>query len=412
MVRNVHRLNALAVKRAKKAGFYADGGGLYLLVSESGARSWVFRFSLNGKAYMQGMGPASANGVSLAKARELAAGKQGELAAGRVPLGKRQAQRLERAKGAPKTFRRCAEDYIKAHSPAWKNPKHRAQWSATLEQYAYPVMGDRSVSEIDVALVLRVLEPIWQEKPETASRLRGRIEKILDSALVSGYRQGENPARWRAWLQTKLPPRSKVRRVQHHPAMAYGRVGAFMAKLRKEEGIAARALELLILTATRTSEAIGAKWEDEIDLPAALWIIPAERIKAGREHRIPLSPAAVALLKDLERLRTGPYVFPGRKPNMPLSNMALLAVMRRLGHGDLTVHGFRSTFRDWVGEQTTYPREIAEVALAHALKDKTEASYQRGDYLEKRARLMADWAGHCARIAKAGEVVPIRRRAK
>jgi integrase len=412
MVRNVHRLTALAVKRAKRPGFYSDGGGLYLLVSKTGARSWVFRFSLNGKAYMQGIGSAAANGVTLAQARDMAAAKQGELAAGRVPMGKREARRIERAKAAPKTFRQCAADYIKAHSGSWKNAKHRAQWEATLEQYAYPVFGDLPVGKVDLAQMLRMLEPIWRVKPETASRLRGRVEAILDSALVSGDRQGENPARWKGWLQTKLPPRSKVRRVRHHPAMAYKDVGAFMARLRKEDGIAARALEFVILTVPRTSETIGAMWS-EIDLANALWIIPPERIKAEREHRVPLSPAAVALLEDLQRLQLGSkFVFPGRRAGKPLSNMAMLALLGRMGHDDCTVHGFRSTFRDWVGERTAYPREIAEVALSHALKDKTEAAYQRGDYLEKRRRLMDEWATFCGTVAKGGKVVPINRAAQ
>ena len=287
--------------------------------------------------------------------------------------------------------------------------KHGNQWRNTLATYVYPLIGALSVQQIDAGLVVRVLEPIWTTKAETAGRVRQRIEAVLDSATARGHRSGENPARWRGHLENLLPALSKVKRVQHHPALPYTEIGAFMAELRQQAGLVARAMELLILTATRTSEAIAARWS-EIDLEQKIWTIPAERIKAGREHRIPLSPAAVALLRQLAETKVNEFVFPGR-PGKPLSNGALLALLRRMTGSDLTTHGFRSTFRDWAAEQTNFPRDVAEMALSHAIGDKVEAAYRRGDLLEKRRRMMEAWAAFAATKPAAGKVViPMQRR--
>jgi integrase len=286
--------------------------------------------------------------------------------------------------------------------------KHAEQWRSTLSTYAYPVVGSQSVQAVNVALVMKVLEPIWDTKTETASRVRGRIESVLDWATARGYRRGENPARWRGHLQNLLPKREKVRRVVHHPALPYIEIGNFMTALRAHRGVAARAFEFLILTASRTSETIGARW-DELDVDKAIWTVPAERIKAGREHRVPLSAPLVALIKRLSNTKAGEFLFPGTEPDRPLSNMAFLALLKRMDRADITPHGFRSTFRDWAAEQTNYPREAAEMALAHAVGDKVEAAYRRGDLFEKRRRLMGDWAQYCAmKKTSSAKIVSIR----
>ena len=409
MARQIGRLTALAVSRAKAAGMYADGGGLYLQVTAAGARTWIYRFTLQGRTRDMGLGSLSA--VSLSEARTRALEARRLKSAGIDPIGARDGQRAtERAETAKQiTFKDAAEAFIKAHQAGWRNAKHCDQWRNTLATYVYPLMGALPVQQIDAGLVVRVLEPIWTTKAETAGRVRQRIEAVLDSATARGYRSGENPARWRGHLENLLPALSKVRRVQHHPALPYTEIGAFMAELRKQAGLAARAMELLILTATRTTEAIAARWS-EIDLEQKIWTIPAERIKAGREHRIPLSPAAVALLHQLAKTKVNEFVFPGR-PGKPLSDGALLALLRRMTGSDLTTHGFRSTFRDWAAEQTNFPREVAEMALSHAIGDKVEAAYRRGDLLEKRRRMMEAWAAFAATKPAAGKVViPMQRR--
>lgn len=294
------------------------------------------------------------------------------------------------------TFKECAEQYIEAHRPRWSNPKHEAQWAATLNTYAYPVIGDQPVAKISNSagtdLVMKVLEPIWHEKTETASRVRGRIESILDWAKVRGYRDGDNPARWRGHLDKLLPPKSKVAPVKHHAALPYSDVPTFMRELRKQSGTAARALEFTILTAARTSEVLGAK-RSEIDRKARMWLVPAERMKGRREHRVPLSDAALAIV---DAAPNGEYLFPGAKRGKPLSNMAMTMLLDRMGIRDqVTTHGFRSTFRDWGSEATDYPNELLEMAIAHTVGDKVEAAYRRGDMLAKRHRLMADWQSFC-----------------
>jgi integrase len=355
------------------------------------------------------MGLGSLHTVSLAEARRKAKEAREALDAGKDPIAdrdaKRAAERAARAKSV--TFRQATEAYIASHAAGWRNEKHSDQWRNTLAAYAFPVIGDLPVGEVDTNLVLKILEPIWESKTETATRVRGRIEAILDAAKVRGQRAGENPARWRGHLRDLLPERSKVKAVTHHAALPFGKLGAFMADLRGQDGMAAKALTFVILTACRTSEAIGATW-DEIDLEGATWTIPADRIKAGREHRVPLSRAAVALLRPLAKAKDGSgFVFMGGKHKRGLSNGAMLALLRRMGRDDLTAHGFRSTFRDWAAEQTNFPREVAEAALAHVVSDKTEAAYRRGDLFEKRRRLMEAWATFACTITPKGEVVKL-----
>jgi integrase len=402
--RTLHRLSAVGVSRASKPGKYPDGGNLWLQVSKWGTKSWLFRYSRHGKDRWHGLG--SVNILSLAEARERARDCHKLLLDGIDPIEHRKAQRMKAKLDAARamTFRQCAEAYIEAHRPSWKNPKHAAQWPATLGAYAYPTFGQLPVAEIDTALVLKVLEPIWSTKPETASRVRGRIESVLDWARARQYRQGENPARWRGHLDKLLPARSKVRKVKHHAALPYKEVTGLMEALREEKGVSPKALEFAILTAARTSEVIGATWA-EIDLDEKLWVVPGDRMKAGKEHRIPLSDRAVEILRNLPR--EGNYVFPGGKAKAPLSNMAMLTTLRRMERRELTVHGFRSTFRDWCAEQTAYPHEVAEMALAHAVSNKVEAAYRRGDLFEKRRRLLDDWAAYCA-APPAGQVLQIR----
>jgi integrase len=408
MARNSNRLTAIAVQAAKKPGsMLCDGHGLYLRIGPTGAKSWVYRYRQGARLHDLGLGPLYT--VSLKEAREKA------LAARKLRLddidpieakrAKRLTARVEAAKAM--TFKACAEAYIAAHSAGWRNPKHRAQWPATLETYVFPVFGDLPVQAIDVGLVMKALEPIWTTKPETAGRVRGRIESVLDWATARGHRQGDNPARWRGHLNNLLPARAKVRRVEHHAALPYAEIGGFMAELQQQEGVAARALEFAILTAARTGEVIGACWA-EINIAERLWIVPGERMKAGKEHRVPLSDAALAIVNAMAEIRSGEFVFPGGKAGRSLSNMSLLMTMRRMGRGDLTAHGFRSSFRDWAAERTLFAAEVAEMALAHVVGDKVEAAYRRGDMLQKRQQIMQAWAAFCAAgPAESGKVVTL-----
>lgn len=412
MPREINKLNALAVTRAKTRGYLSDGGGLYLQVSPNGSKSWVFRFRDGPKLREMGLGPTHT--VSLAEARDAALICRKQRLAGLDPIAARHdalaIARLEAAKAL--TFEQCAEAYIESHKAGWQNAKHAAQWAATLKTYAYPAFGNLPVAGVDTGLVLKALEPIWATKAETASRLRQRIEAVLDWARVRGYRIGENPARWKGHLDQTLPARAKVAKVEHHAALPYPEIGPFMAQLRQQPGTSALALEFAILTAARTSEVLGATWA-EIDLDAQVWAIPADRMKAGKEHRIPLSAPALAILHKLTPLQSGRFVFPGGKTGKPLSTMALLMTLRRLNRSDLTAHGFRSTFRDWAAERTNYPREVAEQALAHSLPDKVEAAYRRGDLFDKRRHLMDDWAVFCATTAApAADVTSVRRGAQ
>jgi integrase len=388
---------------------YADGGGLYLQVTEGGA-SWIYRYMLNKRAREMGLGPLALYGLS--EARGLAQDARRLRHQGIDPIEARQAAkaqiRLDAAKAM--TFQQCADRYIAAHRPGWRNGKHAGQWQATLTTYAGPVFGKLPVQAIDTALVLKVLEPIWTEKPETAGRVRGRIERVLDWAKVRGYRIGENPARWRGHLDHLLPARSRVRKVEHHAALAYAELPSFLAALRAQEGIAARALEFAILTAARTGEVIGARWS-EVDLLDKIWTVPSERMKAHREHRVPLSTRALAILEEMQPHRHADhgFLFPGGKNGKPLSNMAFLMLLRRMGRGDLTAHGFRATFKTWASERTSFQNEVVEAALAHVTGSKVEQAYQRGDLFEKRRRLMQQWEMFCTTApTERGKVVPMQ----
>ncbi len=407
VAREIHRLSAKFVENLRRPGYYCDGGGLYVQVSPTLSKSWIFRFARNGKSREMGLGPERM--VSLAEARAKASDARRQLVDDIDPIAKRDDRRAqERLKSAGiTTFDECAKKYISAHKAGWRNSKHASQWHSTLSTYASTAIGKLAVQDVDTALVLRVLEPIWSAKPETASRLRGRIERILDYARVRGYRSGENPARWRGHLDKLLPSGLNRKNREHHPALPYGDVGDFIRSLRAQNGTAARALEFLILNASRTNEVIGARLA-EFDLSKGLWTIPAARMKSGNEHRVPLSPRTVEIAKDQ---KDGTYLFPGMKGDEPLSNMAMLELLKRMGRDDLTVHGFRSTFRDWAAECTTYPREVCEMALAHAIGDKVEAAYRRGDLFEKRRKLMQDWAKFCELPKISGKVMSIKRSA-
>jgi integrase len=391
-------LSVRKIETIRDAGYYGDGGGLYLRVTATGTKGWIFRYQIAGRRRDMGLGAVDL--VSLAEARRKAIEARKLIADGQDPLDAKIAESTAAAVEAAKaiTFKAAAEAYIASHQAAWRNPKHAAQWAATLTTYVYPVFGELPVSAADTELVMRVLQPIWSTKSETASRVRGRIESILDWAKVRGYRDGENPARWKGHLQALLPAKAKVAKVEHHAALPYTDMPAFMAALRVTDGMAARALRFAILTAARTGEALGATWA-EINLTARLWTVPAERMKAGKEHRVPLSEPAMTLLRDLYEVRQGDPVFPGAVKGRGLSNMALLMALRRLGRADLTAHGFRSTFRDWVAEQTNFPSEVAEMALAHTVGDKVEAAYRRGDLFEKRRQLAEAWGGFCSQPA-------------
>lgn len=413
MGRSTHKPGKLAPVALKTLGdgWHSDGGNLYLFV-RGDSRGWVFRFvAPDGKRRNMGLG--SQYSITLAEARKQAALLREQInhpTTPSDPLAARQEVRLTQKLSARKhmTFKACALAYIEAHRAEWKNPKHAQQWGNTLATYAYPVFGDLPVATVDEALVLKVLTPIWEAKTETATRLRGRIESVLDWATFSKYRQGENPARWKGHLEHSLAKPNKVAKVTHHAALPYAEIGPFMVALREREGLGARALELAILTAARSGEVRSATW-DEIDFVNRLWIIPAERMKMEKEHRVPLPDVAVELLKAIPRLEDTNLIFPSAKVNTPMSDMTLTAVLRRMKRNDVTVHGFRSTFRDWAAESTNYPSDMAEMALAHSIGDKVEAAYRRGDMLKKRFRMMNDWAKCCGTVRKLdAKVVPIR----
>jgi integrase len=392
MSRIKNKLTARTVETKKAPGYYSDGGNLYLRVSSNLTKTWAFYYKKDGKRTEMGLG--SVSNVTLEQAREKASELRKQLANGIDPLSEKQRQDSERKVQLAKTmtFQQCAEAYINAHRAGWKNPKHIQQWQNTLAQYAFPVFGSLDVKSIDTGLITKCLEPIWLTKNETAGRVRGRIECVLDWATARKYRAGENPARWRGHLDKLLAKPSKIQKTEHHSALPYTELNGFIEQLRQQDGIAAKCLEFTILTAARTGETIGATW-DEIDLGTKIWTIPADRMKASREHRVPLSSHALGILNKMAEIRLNNYVFPGTKKG--LSNMAMLAILKRMDRTDITVHGFRSTFRDWAAESTAYPGEVVEMALAHAIKNLTEAAYRRGDLLEKRSRLMEEWAWFC-----------------
>jgi integrase len=390
----------------RTSGTYGDGLGLYLQVSPGGA-SWVFRYRVDGRLREMGLGPLHT--ISLAEARQKALQCRKMRLDGLDPIEERRASRaagrVSAAKPIP-SFKDCAEKCIAAHSAGWKGLKSEQQWHQTLADFAYPVFGSLPVDAIDIALILQVLEPIWETKTETASRLRGRIEAVLDWAKSRGYRQGENPARYKGHLENLLP-RVRAPKVAHFAALPFTEIGGFMAELRQHEGISARALEFGILTAARSGEVLGARW-GEFDLAERLWIVPEERTKVGREHRVPLSNAAIAILKAMAEIRQSDFVFPGRNLGTSLSHYTLGLILRRI-RDEVTVHGFRSCFAQWAAERTNYSYEIRETALAHNVGSAIERSYQRSDLLDRRRRLMEDWADFCAGTAPASaQVVAIR----
>lgn len=435
MARQMQRLSSAAVRNAKP-GWHADGGGLYLQVTTGKKdgqinKSWVFCYALNRRERQMGLG--SLNTIGLSQAREEAGRWRGVLKEGRDPIDVRDAERAAQQQQAARpvavTFERCSNLYMAAHESGWRNAKHRQQWNNTLATYAYPTIGALPVDAVDTSHVMQILTPVWTEKNETASRVRGRIAKILDWARVQKYRAGENPARWAGHLEHLLAARSKVHKVENHPALPWEKIAEFMSELRAQEGLAARCLEFTILTAARSGESRGMPWEGEI--AGDVWIVPGHRMKRHREHRVPLTAPALAIIEYMRSVRQNDYVFPGDKPDDPLSDMALTEVIRRMNRArekagkalwvdpkqsgrEVVPHGFRSSFRDWVDEATAFADWLAEAALAHAKGDKVEAAYKRGDALKKRRRLMEAWAQHCAGTwvvegeGTADNIVPMR----
>jgi integrase len=415
MGRATNKLSVKFVERNDlKPGLYGDGNGLYLQVSAQETKAWVFRFMMAGRARKMGLGEVAR--VKLADARKKATAAHSLVVDGIDPIEERNARKataaVEQAKAT--SFKECAEGYIEAHKSGWKSDKHAGQWRATLETYAYPIIGSLPVGSIEDGHVMKILQPIWTTKTETANRVRGRIEKVLDRAKVLKLRTGDNPARWKGHLDHLLPAKSQVAPVEHHPALPYRELPDFMAKLRQREGVSARALEFTILTIARTGDTIGAK-QSELDLKEKLWTVPAERVKGKkgarkRDHVVPLSKQALAILDDLPD--AGDFVFPGGVEGRGLSNMAMAELLKEMGYSSevATVHGFRSTFKDWCSEQTAYPNEMSEMAMAHTVSDKVEAAYRRGDMREKRRRLMNDWAKFCDSKGLTGNnVVSIRK---
>jgi integrase len=412
MARGINRLSGADLRRSEP-GLYGDGNNLFLQVSLSKTngkqinRSWIFRYTTSGRAVEMGLG--SLNVLGLKEAREQAREYCALRLRGIDPLEHRDAQRAAAAAASMKsiTFEAAAHAYIAAHRSTWRNEKHAQEWPSSLRRHVFPTLGSLPVAMIDNALVVKALEKVWQSAPETGARCRGRVEAILDWATVSGYRSGDNPARWNGHLEYLLATPRK-RRVEHLAAMPWRDVPSFIQKkLRGTDSIAARALEFAILTAARTAEVRGAVW-NEVDLDNGVWSLPGERTKSGREHRVPLSPRCMQILKEVRPFaRQGQHVFPGIKGG--LGESAFLKLLKLLGHADVTVHGFRSSFRDWAGEATNFPREVCEAALAHATGDRVEQAYRRGDALEKRRRLMTAWADYCSKPAPAGATVtPLR----
>lgn len=402
----------VAKTKTKTPGRYGDGGGLWLAVGPN-SKSWVFRYMIDGRSREMGIG--SFDDIGLADAREKArqlralVHRKPEDGGPLDPLDERQAAEVRAKVSQAKvmTFRQCAEAYIKAHESSWKSAIHARQWPQSLADYVYPTIGDLPVDAIDTALVVKVLEPAWLKRTATLSRVRGRIESVLGWATVRGFRQGDNPARWKGHLDTLLPSMTKVKTVEHHAALPYAEIGAFVSQLRSRESISAAALEFTILTAARSEEVMGAKWS-EIDLANRLWTVPASRMKAGVEHVVPLSDPAVVILEKLAIIRHNDFVFPGRRGR--LNKIALFAALRRFGRDDITAHGFRSSFRDWCGDCTAYPRDVAEACLAHRTGDATEQAYRRSSAIEKRRQLMDAWARYidAPPVSEFAEIVPLR----
>ena len=413
------KLSVKTIESKKTKGYYSDGGNLYLRITPNLTKSWAFIYLKDKKRTEIGLGAYS--DVSLKEARYGTFDKETKklikngaaqlnklLSAGIDPLTEKQRLNNELKANIAKsmTFKQCADAYINSKKAGWKNTKHIQQWENTLAQYAFPVFGDLDVKSIDTGLITKCLESIWLTKNETAGRVRGRIEAILDYAKVNKWRKGENPARWKGNLDKLLPKQSDIQKVEHHRALPYAQIHEFINLLRSQEGIAAKCLEFTILTVARTGESIGATW-DEIDFSTKTWTIPAERMKMKKGHTVPLSTQALAILNEMSVIRTNDYVFPNNEKG--LSNMAMLKLLNRMGKTDITVHGFRSTFRDWAAEKTAYTSEVCEMALAHTIKNQAEAAYLRGELLEKRQRLMDDWQRYCNTRPASGEVIEFKK---
>jgi integrase len=418
---SLKRLSQTFVEKHATPGLYSDGNGLYLQITAAKdgdyvTKSWIFRYAVGSgrekREHKMGLGGYPL--VPLAMAREIAIECSLKRLRGIDPLEERETQKREKAVATAKTitFEKAAEQYIAAHRAGWRNVRHATQWPSSLRAYVYPILGEMAVRDIDTGLVMRVLQPIWTMKPVTAGRLRGRIERILGWAKVNGYREGENPARWTDNFDHLLPQHAKIRKVDHHPALPYAQVPSFMTELRTRTGTSAKLLEFTILTTARTKESIGTKWS-EIDFGAKVWTVPPERMKGGREHKVPLCDAAMAIIEQMRSLRQGDYVFPGDREGKTLGHTAMLDVIERLnihrekvglprwgdpkeGNEHVVPHGFRSSFRDWVSEETDFPGDLAEAALAHIKGDKAEAAYKRGTMFQKRRKLMDAWAAYCA----------------
>jgi integrase len=409
MTRTLNRLSVAKVKGAKNPGMYADGGSLYLRVAKGGSKQWIFRYVTDGRMRDMGIGPAHT--LTLAEAREKARDARKLRLEGLDPIVAKHAQRAaQRATDAKAmTFRQCAEQFIREHEKKWTNAKHRHDWIASLAAYVYPVIGNMPVASVDTPLVLKVIKPLWERAPVTAGRVRGRIESVLGWATVHHYRTGDNPARWTGHLEHALPSRSEISAVKHHVAMPFDQVPAFMGKLEGNSGALAACLRFAILTAARRSEACEARW-DEVDLAAGVWTVPAERMKAGEKHTVPLSAPALAILRNMAAIRMSDFVFPGNSAGRPVHGASVAELAKRVADSDATLHGFRSSFRDWASERTNFPREVCEMALAHAIPSAVEAAYRRGELLDKRRKLMDAWAAYCAKIeTDAGKVVALAR---
>jgi integrase len=403
MARALNRLTALRVARAKKPGMLADGGSLYLRIAPGGSRQWIFRYVTNKRLRDMSLGPAHT--LTLAEARERATEARKLRLDGIDPIEHKRARMaaLRAADARTITFRECCEAYLRSHDASWTSARHRAQWRSTLAQL-YPVLGALPVQAIDTPLVLKAIKPIWGKTPVTASRLRGRLEAVLGWATVHHYRAGDNPAKWGGLLEHALPAPGKVARVEHHSALPYVNIAEFMTRVRSDTSITARALEFIVLTAARSGEAVGATW-DEIDFEAKVWLVPASRMKAGRDHRVPLADAAIAVLEAMRAIRQSPYVFPGASAGQPVRGGTVWWLANRLA--GVSVHGLRSSFRDWASERTNFQREVCEMALAHAILDAVEKAYRRGDLFDKRRKLMDAWAAYCANPQFTGKVLPI-----
>jgi integrase len=411
VARHLHRLTATAVANLKTKGLHPDGGGLYVRVTAKGTKSWIFRYSSAGNTRDMGLGAFPT--VTLAKARELAMECRRCRQDGGDPIEARASERIAATLEGLQatTFKACAEQVISSHEIGWRNAKHRQEWRRTLTAYVYPSFGDVPVAKVTTEHVLAALQPIWSTKTETASRLRGRIEAVLALAKARGMRSGENPAQWRGHLAKILPARARVKNVQHHAAIPHSELPDFIKQLRKSRSIiSARALEFLILTVARSGEALGARW-NEIDLDQRMWTVPAERMKAGKDHRVPLSDRAIRILKEMAEVRQNDFVFPGMRQGQPIGIVAMPRELHRI-RDDITIHGFRSAFKDWCAECTNTLNFVSEAALAHVIADKVEAAYRRTDLLEKRRSLMEQWAAYCGRPPASAEVVPLQRRTR